>query len=430
MSAPSRTPGHHRSRSLLAGLAAAALILAAAGCTDDTTSTSGGTNQTAPVAADAGLLGTEDVATGEPVKIGQLTEGTSASIDASDELVGGWAAVAYYNTYQGGIAGRPIELVTCEMKADPSTAQECANKMIAEDVVAVASPQIVFAEEVWTTLHDAGIPLVLLGASSEKLETDTESTFVMGNPGAGLWGLPVALAQAVEATKVSYVIVDVPQARDLFVADDGATMAAAGLDFDVVPIPLGTPDMVPQMEQVKAGGAGVVHILGNDSFCIAAIQGLHAVGYTGAISTISQCFTDATRSTLAGQLAGVNVATPTAEGATGDPSWELYRAVMDQFGGDVDDIGGYTLSGYVAVATLGAVLASLDGEVTPSSAAAAIRSMPDTALPVGGGVMIRCGGSAVTDRPAICTNQWLRGVLDADGHPLSYTVEDSSDLFA
>lgn len=429
MSAPSRTAGTRCSRSRIAAAATAALLVTLTGCADDNTARSGGTEPTASDAVDVGLLGAEELAAGEPVKIGQLTEGMSASIDASDELVGGQVAVDYVNAYEGGIAGRPIELVTCEMKADPSTAQDCANKMIAEDVVAVASPQIVYAEEVWTTLHDAGIPLVLIGASSEKLETDSESTFIMGNPQAGLWGLPVALANSVDAAKVAYVIVDVPQARDLFENDDGATMAAAGLDFEVVPIPLGTPDMVPQMEQVKAGGAGVVHILGNDSFCIAAIQGLHAVGYTGAISTISQCFTDATRSALAGQLEGVNVSTPTAEGATDDPSYDLYRAVMEEFGDDVEDTGGYTLSGYVAVASLAATLQSLEGEVTAASASAAIRAMPETELPVGGGVMIKCGGSAVSDRPAICTNQWLRGELDADGNPVSYTVEDSSDLF-
>ncbi len=406
---------------------AAALVLTFAGCAEETSPTAGGTGQS-PEAADLSLLGPPDVATGEPVKIGQLTEGTSAAIDASDELVGGQAAVDFFNQYRGGVAGRPIELVTCEMKADPATAQECVTKMIVEDVVAVAAPQIVFVEEVWTTLNDAGIPLVLLGGSNENLEVD-DSTFIMGNPEAGLWGLPIALAKSVDAAKVSFVIVDVPQARDLFEKDDGATMAAAGLDFDVIPIPFGTADMVPQMEQVKVGGAGVVHILGNDTFCISAIQGLHAVGYTGAISTIAQCMTEATRSTLAGQLAGVNVSTPSAEGAINDPSYELYRAVMEEFEGDVEDIGGYTLSGYVAVASLGTALQSLEGDVTAVTAAAAIRAMPETELPVGGGVMIQCGGSAAPDRPAICTNQWLRGVLDANGNPESYTVEDSGDLY-
>ena len=31
--------------------------------------------------------------------------------------------------------------------------------------------------------------------------------------------------------------------------------------------------------------------------------------------------------------------------------------------------------------------------------------------------------------PAVCSNQWLRTKLDADGKNTSYTLEDSSDLF-
>jgi hypothetical protein len=42
--------------------------------------------------------------------------------------------------------------------------------------------------------------------------------------------------------------------------------------------------------------------------------------------------------------------------------------------------------------------------------------------------MFRCGGSAVPSLPAVCTNQWLRATLDADGQPARYQVEDSSDI--
>jgi hypothetical protein len=34
----------------------------------------------------------------------------------------------------------------------------------------------------------------------------------------------------------------------------------------------------------------------------------------------------------------------------------------------------------------------------------------------------------VPAEPAICTNQWLRGILDASGKPGSYKVEDSTGL--
>jgi branched-chain amino acid transport system substrate-binding protein len=197
----------------------------------------------------------------------------------------------------------------------------------------------------------------------------------------------------------------------------------------VVAVPLGTPDLTAQMQQVADGGAGVVHILGNDAFCISAIQGLLAVGYDGAISGVSHCFTDGTRTALGGDLEGISVLAPLADGATDDPTYQLYLAVMAEYGEGVDDVDGYyALSGYAAVATLAAAVETIEGDVSAETVATTIKAMPETELPAGGGVTFRCGGSAVPDQPAICTNQWLRGELDASGEVSSYTVEDSPDV--
>ena len=49
-------------------------------------------------------------------------------------------------------------------------------------------------------------------------------------------------------------------------------------------------------------------------------------------------------------------------------------------------------------------------------------------LPGGGGVSFQCGGSAVASQPAVCSNQWLRTQLDAEGQPTSYEPIDSTDL--
>ena len=419
-----------RARSALAAVMVGALLLGVTACASDSSSQpQAQTDETVAATDAATLLGPNDVATGAPVKIGQLTEGTSATVDASDEVPAGRATVEWLNQHRGGIAGRPIELVTCEMKTDPAITADCANKMVAEDVVAVTVPQTSYAEAIWQPLHEAGIPLLLIAASGDNLETDAQSTFIMANPQTTFFGLPIALAKSVGAKKVAFVVIDVPQAVDVIRNDNGATMGKAGLDYDVVPIPLGTPDMVPQMQKVVDGGAGVVHILGNDTFCIAAIQGLKAVGYTGAISGVSYCFTDATRAALGSQLEGISVLAPLANGATDDPTYQLYLAVMAQYGQGIKNLdSGYPLSGYSAVATVAATLQNLRGEVTAATASEAIRTMPEVELPGGGGVMIKCGGSVVPARPAICTNQWLRAELDASGKPTNFTVEDSSDL--
>lgn len=408
-----------------------ALVVALSACGGD--GSSGGpdreTEETVAGTDVAGLLGADDPASGEPVKIGQLTEGTSATVEAGDEIPAGQATADFLNAHRGGIGGRPIELVTCEMKVDPAVAADCAQRMIEAGVVAVTMPQGANTDAAWQPLHDAGIPFVVISGSGGKLLGDDRSTFLMVNPAAAFFGLPIALAEAEGAEKVAFVIIDVPQAHDVLDADDGETMARAGLDYEVTAVPLGTPDMTPQMQEVADSGAGVVHILGNDSFCIAAIQGLRAVGYDGAISGVSHCFTDATRTALGADLEGISVLAPLADGATDDPTYQLYLAVMGEYGEGVDDVDGYyALSGYAAVATVAAALETIEGEITPATVAETIKSMPETELPAGGGVTFQCGGGAVPDQPAICTNQWLRGELDASGVPTSYTVEDASAL--
>ncbi len=421
-------PGRAVTNVTVCGLVLLALI---AGCGDDNPSATPvrETEETVAGNAAADLLGPMDQASGEPVLIGQLTEGTSATVDASDELPAGLATAEWLNEYRGGIAGRPIEIVSCEMKVDPATTTECANRMIEEGVVAVTVPQAANTEALWQALHDAGIPLIVQAGTGNSIIEDTESTFVMTNPAAAFFGLPVSLAESEGADKVAFVVIDIPQALDVLVTDDGATMARAGLDYEVVAVPLGTPDMTQQMQQVKDSGAGVVHILGNDQFCIAAIEGLMAVQYEGAIAGVSYCFTDATRTALGSELEGISVLAPLAAGATEDPTYQLYLAVMEEYGDDVEDVdGSYAVTGYAVVATLAAALETLEGEVTPETVAETIRNMPETELPAGGGVKFQCGGVAMPNQPGICTNQWLRGELDATGNSTSYTVEDSTDI--
>ena len=135
------------------------LLLAAVACgskTDDDDD-AGGSNESSDEGF-AELLGPEDEATGEPVRVGLVSDGATAAFDNTDELRAGEATVEYWNTHRGGIGGRPIELVTCETGADPGGATDCGNQMAEEDVVAVALSQSAVAESVWEPIHASGIP--------------------------------------------------------------------------------------------------------------------------------------------------------------------------------------------------------------------------------------------------------------------------------
>jgi branched-chain amino acid transport system substrate-binding protein len=248
-----------------------------------------------------------------------------------------------------------------------------------------------------------------------------------------LFGLPISVAETEEADKLAFVIIDVPQAVSLL--EDGAgpdILDRAGIDYDVVRIPPGTADMTSQMQDVADSGAGVVHVIGNDAFCIAAFNGLQAVGYQGAITSISQCITDATREGVPGDtLDGMYLTATLALGATDDPTYQLYQAVMSAYGDDVRDVvNNNAMGGYVALGALATSLQGISGDITPQTVTETIRAMPQQDLPGGGGVTFQCGRSAVAGQPAVCSTAWLRTQLDAEGQPTTYEAIDSTDLLS
>ena len=421
---------HRRPRRGIALAVMTALLLVAAACGGDDDEDSSSGSGTEDTSGGTDVLGPENAAEGEPIKVGMVSDGATQAFDNTDELRAAQASAEYWNTHQAGVAGRPVEVVTCETGGDPAGATNCANQMVEEDVVAVTLSQSAVAESVWEPLHAAGIPTLFLQTSTEGMLTDTESSFIMVNPLATLYGTPLAAAEAEGTDKIAFVLIDVPQALGTF--ESGAADAIlenADLTYELIRIPVGTADMTSQMQDVVDSGAGVVQIVGNDAFCIAAIQGLNAVGYEGAITSIAQCITDATREALPGQLEGISITSTMALGATDDEAYQLYTAVIDAYGDDVEDVENATaMGGYTAMSSLIGALQGISGEVTPETAGAAIKAMAETDYPGAAGLTYQCGGTAFEPQPAVCSNGSLRATLDADGNPASYEPVDSTEI--
>lgn len=415
-------------RRTLAVLSVLALAFAACGdddgdeaATDDTEAAAGDTED---------LLGPEDVAEGDPVTIGMVGDGVTEAFDNTDELLAAEAAGEYWSQHHGGVAGRPVEVVTCETGGDPAGGTDCGNQMVEEEVVAVALSQSAVTDSVYEPVHAAGIPTFFLQTSTEAALTDDQTSFVMANSLATLFGLPFSIAENEGVEQIAFVNIDVPQALTLFESGQADEMADnAGLEVELVKIPPGTADMTTQMQEIAGGDAGVVYIVGNDAFCIAAIQGLTAVGYDGETSGVSQCITDATREALSGgELEGFSVTAIMAVGAEDDTAYQRYVAVMDEYGEVADVENALGMGGYTVMASLLTALDGLEGEVTPESVAEAIKTMDEADYPGADGMTFQCGGSAYEPNPAVCTNQSLQATLDANGNPTGYEVADPTDI--
>jgi branched-chain amino acid transport system substrate-binding protein len=409
---------------------AGVLLIGATACSggDDDDDDAASDTTTAESAQD--LLGAEDVATGSPVKLGMVSDGATDAFDNTDELRAAEAAAEYFNQHKGGAGGHEIQVVTCETGADPAGAADCANQFIEEDVVAVALSQSAVAESVWEPLHEAGIATMFFQGSGEAMTTDTETSFLLVNPLTTFFGLPISVAEDAGSDKIAFVTIDVPQALTIFEESGPDVLENAGMDHELIRVPPGTADMTSQMQEVVDSGAGVVQVIGNDAFCIAAFQGLQAVGYTGETTSIAQCITDATREAMPEGLEGLYLLSTQALGATDDESYQLYEAVIGAYGDDVTDVANATaLGGYISMSALATAMAGVGEEdVTTATAVEAIKGMEEADLPGAGGMTFQCGGSAMESQPAVCSNQWLRTTLDAEGQPTTYEPVDSTEI--
>lgn len=402
---------------LAGGLAVSLLLVSACA---GSSGGSGGAAATTSAAPAVNLLGPVAKATGAPVKIGLISDGKAAIADQSVELQVGKATVSYLNEHRSGLAGRPIELLTCESLADPGKTADCANQMVEEGAVAVVVGGVAAQEAAWTPLHDAGVPVMLYLTSTAAMLQDTKSTFALSDPTFQNVGLPIELAKKTGVKKVTAVVIDVPAAKGVLASAE-PEFKQAGLDFTMVAIAPGTADMTPQMQQI-ADSDGEVFILGNDSFCISALNGLRAVGFTGPISAIAACVTDATRTAVPGeQLKGITVSASAPLG-TDNPSTQLFNAVATTYGKGIDTSKVAGISTFMAVAGLQAATTGLKGDVTSATVTAAIKAMPSTELPGGGGQRFQCGGMAVPGLPAGCVHGGLITTLDDKGQPTAYRV--------
>jgi ABC-type branched-subunit amino acid transport system substrate-binding protein len=403
-------------RGSVAAIAVVALALAACSSSGSGTASSDSTS-TSSASGDADPLGAVHEATGDPIKIGFVATGSNAAGDNQVELDAADATVKYLNMYKGGIDGRPIELVTCITNNDPAKATDCSNQMVAAGVPLVALGASGSYDSSWQPLHAANIASVFFAAAGETILADATTTFSFVSPTLSNVEFPISIAKKDGKKKVTAIVIDVPPAVQSLEGTAADAYEAAGIDLELVRVPVGTADMTPQLQAALSGDPGVVHIVGNDTFCISALQAMQSLGYSGPVTVISFCLSDATRQAFpGGYLKGVNVALtgPIGDGA----ATQLYRAVVAKFGGgkiDVTKEGGSSM--FSLFAGIQASLAGLKGDVTAASVIAALHSMPDTELPGGGGIHIKCDGKAVPAMPAACTKDGLYTVLDASGNP-------------
>ncbi|MDD9371262.1 MAG: ABC transporter substrate-binding protein [Acidimicrobiales bacterium] len=416
----------------LAALLALSLVAAACGGDDDE-SGADGSDDTAATAADAEeVLGAPNAASGEPVKVGFITEGGSETIGSQAALAetGAEIAVEYANEYLGGIGGRPIELFVCGNQATPAGAQDCGNQMIEQGVVAVTLPFTGFGEAQAPVITGAGIPYVT-GSGNSAAELTAPGAFALTGGYPGMLGAFAQHASDEGVEKFAMVVIDVPSATQAAEQLGGMVFGNAGVEFEVITAAPGTPDLTPQLQSAVDGGADAIGVTGDVTFCTSFLQAYQTLAIDVPKYVIATCVDPTVIDSLGDTLAGSFIAT----NATGDSDdADLYAAMLTTYAPDEDIdpdpiLSAGVTAGASSVIHLVRAMEGLEGDVSAETVLAQMQAAQDVPLWLGDGQTFTCDGSAVSLMPNVCSTGFFIGTLNADGEVEDPAPVDATALF-
>ena len=408
----------HRLR-VVAALLTLALVAAACGDDDDAVSGEDGDPQESDAAE---VLGEPNPASGEPVVVGIISASESDSpLSAQFQRVeqGMEAAIEYANEYRGGIAGRPIELFICQGGETPAGSQDCANQMVNREVAAVVSPFTATGASMVPVLAAGEIPFfVLSGASAEELTTP--GVFVLTGGYPSTLAAFAADARDSDVEKFTLLATDGPAVLQAAEGLGSMVFGNAGVDYEVIPTPVGTADMTPQLQAAVDGGADAIGMTGDLTFCSSFLQGYQTLGLDQTRYIISTCIDPTTVEAYASVLEGSMMT-----GTTGsDPEEEaLYGAIVDTYGEDIDPdpaVSTGHAAGVIPLLTFVNLMDGFTGDPTPAAVTEQARTATGVPLFLGSGATFTCDGTAIPMLPNVCSAATQLGTVNAEGK-----IEDS-----
>lgn len=416
----------HRDRRWTCRWAAVALCLGlvSAGCAGDDDSDSAGGPDEADRPPPEEVLGAEDPAEGEPVLLGYSYEKGSA-VSNDEDFQAAEATVEYVNTYLGGVAGRPIELSVCTTESTPESGASCGNQFVEEGVEAVLVGVSGAGGPIAETVVPAGIPYVAVQSGAAQEITPPDFAYALGAT-IGVFAGVAAYARDQGVEELAIITIDVPTAvagLEIF----GYQFEDAGVNATTVAVPLGTPDMTSQV--TANSDADMFFVLGDPTFCIAALQATESVAPDTPVVANNQCIDPTVVEAVPDAVDGAVTVSAANTQPEDNEEFEVYNAVLDEYGPEDIPRQGLAINGYSAVLGFARLMEGLEGEVTSETINTQIKESRGQQLPLSGGeIEMACGDSPIELAPAACTTGVFLTTLDEEGQPTDSQFFDDRDL--
>lgn len=230
--------GIYRVLAVLAAFAVIGVIAAGCGSSSDSGSTTSGST--------GGGGGSEP--SGEPVKLGMIAEKTTVA----PNIAAVESAISAVNK-EGGVEGRPLQLVLCDPKADPNVTTSCGRKMVEEEVVAIVGGGSVNGNVLVPILEGAEIPSIGVTASDPQELSSEDYFYFTAGTGDSQTILAAYAGQA--GLKTTLFVIEVPETKRIMKPTvEDAEKAGTPL-IAQVEVPTSTADFAPILAAGKLNEA-------------------------------------------------------------------------------------------------------------------------------------------------------------------------------
>jgi len=300
-------------------------------------------------------------ASGEPIKV-MVTAPVDTQLPPYPNIPGAAEVYEQWINANGGVAGRPLDVVTCDNKGEPNEGANCARQAVEEGVVAVVGSFTFDASRIIPVLEEANIAWFGGCCPLVAQEFTSEISYVLGSllPGMGA-GLGWKMGQDGCENPV-VVNIDIPAGDVAFPATVNAYKVGGGTgEMRIVKIPPVPGDYSAQVADATSG-----------SDCIAG--GIADSNWAAWLPAMAAAGADQRLYGLQGNLNGkiVEQFPELTEGAVvsgsypniAGPMWDDYRAALEEY--DAPDLDWNSLAGLGTWAGLTAfteIVEGMDGEI-------------------------------------------------------------------
>ncbi|WP_261567381.1 ABC transporter substrate-binding protein [Frankia gtarii] len=396
---------------VLAGTVLCALVLTTAACGSDGSAPGGAAAGGAAASADPSLFPGTKPTTSAPVRVAIITNEGGAAISQPETTAAARAAVSYANDNLGGIGGHRIEIVlTCPTREDVATARTCANKVVEAKADALVVTSTGLGATIAPIVTGAGIPYITAnGATAPELTSPASFVWTGGFPS-------ILQAWAKYARNKGYrsftaFVIDSPSAIGAAQQLGAPAFKAAGVDFTIATVPAGTPDATPIVSAALRRKPDAVAVIGESTVCISVIRALESVGNSADTLITQPCVERSVLDAVGSAIDGSQVATPYDVISKDDPEVRRYDAIMGRYAPDTPT-GGYAGIGYQGMMSFIRAAQGIQGDVSPATVTAAIRSAKNVPLPIGHGITFSCDGTALPPLVSVCSSSNIFETFD------------------